>query len=288
MLLTGESGLAEPATEATETFRQVIDQLVRRCGVTPDFEIENTRAYREGLSDFVTMQYDLPGTTARVLAMFGDHRGRKADARLRLRPPFTTAYDALAGERMVTIFNPAQQAPETVVTVEPGFWRVLVLTATPLAAPTLSGPKTAQMGAAAAFTVGPDPKATRHGRVEVLGPDGQLLSHHSGSVVLKPDEALTLRLRLDEPLTGAAGKAAPWTVRWLDAVGGQSAEAKLDVRRVQGGDGAGQGCAATRSRQPVPAAPAARAGDQRRRVPRPAGAVARTPPGAPGRGQAPV
>jgi hypothetical protein len=230
VLLTGESGLAEPATEATETFRQVIDQLVRRCGVTPGFEIENTRAYGEGLGDFVTMQYDLPGTTARVLAIFGDYRGRKADARLRLRPPFTTAYDALAGERMVSIFNPAQQAPETVLTVEPGFWRLLVLTTAPLAAPALAGPRTAQAGESAPFTVGPDSKATRYGRVEVMGPDGGLLGHHSGSVILKPEEPLILRPRLDDPFTDGGGEPAAWTVRWLDAVSGLAAEAKLEVR----------------------------------------------------------
>jgi hypothetical protein len=131
---------------------------------------------------------------------------------------------------MATIFNPAQQAPETVLTVEPGFWRVLVLTAAPLTAPTLTGPKSVLMGETAAFTLGPDSKAARHGRVEVLGPDGRRLAHHGGSAVLRPDEPLILRLRLDDPLTDASGKAQPWTVRWRDAVSGQAAEAKLEVR----------------------------------------------------------
>jgi len=71
VLRTGESGLAQSITEATETFRQVIDQLTRRCGVTPDFEFENTRAYGEGISDFITMQYELPGTQTRIAGRKG-------------------------------------------------------------------------------------------------------------------------------------------------------------------------------------------------------------------------
>ena len=230
ILLTGESGLAQPITEATETFRQVVDQLVRRCGVTPDFEFENMRAYGEGMNDFVTMQYDLPGTTTRILTLFGDYRGRRADARLRLRPPFTETYDVLAGQKLVTILNPAQQAPETVVVVEPGHWRVLALTAAPVPAPTLVGPEAAQLGDTVAFTVGPGPAATRYGRVEVLGTEGHLLGHHSRSVVLEAKEPLTLRLRLDDPLTDSAGKAAPWTVRYVDAISGQTVQLPLGVQ----------------------------------------------------------
>ncbi len=230
ILLTGESGLAQPITEATETFRQVIDQLVRRCGVMPDFELENTRAYGEGLNDFVTMQYDLPGTPTRILTLFGDYRGRRSDARLRLRPPFTHAYDVLDGNRLVSILNPAERAPETIAVVEPGHWRVLALTTAPVQPPTLAGPRTAQLGESVVLTVGPAPKSTRYGRIEVFGPDGQLLGHHGGSVALKPDEPLTLRLRLDEPLADAAGQATPWTVRYADAISGQTAELKLDVR----------------------------------------------------------
>jgi hypothetical protein len=49
-------------------------------------------------------------------------------------------------------------------------------------------------------------------------------------VVLAPGKPLILRLRLDDPITGAAGKAAPWTVRYRDAVTGQAIETKLDVR----------------------------------------------------------
>jgi len=230
VLLTGESGLYETVTEATETFRQVIDQLVRRCGVSPEFEFENTRSYGEGISDFTTMQYDLPGTPTRILTLFADYRGRRADARLRLRPPLTDAYDVLSGEKLVTIINPAEQAPEAVVVVEPGYWRVLALTTTPIPAPTLSGPRSAQLGQTPTFTVGPTAQTTRYGRVEVLGPDGKLLRHHSGSIVLAPGKPLILRLRLDDPIIGVAGKAAPWTVRYRDAVTGQAAEAKLDVR----------------------------------------------------------
>ncbi|MFM9196246.1 MAG: hypothetical protein ACKOWG_10990, partial [Planctomycetia bacterium] len=48
--------------------------------VVPAFEFRNLRAYDEGISDFVTMQYDLPGTSTRVLAIFGDHRGRGGGA----------------------------------------------------------------------------------------------------------------------------------------------------------------------------------------------------------------
>lgn len=246
VLLTGESGLAQTVTEATETFREAIDQLVRRCGVTPDVEFFNTRSYGEGISDFVTTQYDVPGAETRILTLFTDWRGRRADARLRLRAPFTTVYDVLTGEKLVTIMNEAAAgrdmsfatgnlgekgtAPETVVVVEPGYWRVLALTTTPIPAPTLTGPQTATLGETAAFQVGPDPKATRYGRVEVVGPDGNVLAHHSAGVVLQPGEPLRLRLRLDDPLTTAAGKAAPWTIRYRDAITGQRAETTLAVR----------------------------------------------------------
>ncbi len=226
VLLTGESGLAQPITEATETFRQVIDQLVRRCGVTPDFEFENTRAYGEGINDFVTMQYDLPGTTTRILTLFGDYRGRRADARLRLRPPFTEAYDVLAGKRLVSILNPAQQAPETVVVVEPGHWRVLALTTEPLRAPFIAG-HDAALGETISFTIGSGPRATAYGRIEVYGPDGQLLPHHSRGVSIEPREPLTLRLRLDDPLTDSAGKVARWTVRYMDAISGETVQLPL-------------------------------------------------------------
>jgi hypothetical protein len=230
VLLTGESGLAVPVTEATETFRQAIDQLVRRCGITPDFEFENIRSYGEGINDFVTMQYDLPGTSTRILALFGDYRGRRADARLRLRPPFSEAHDVLAGEKLVTIMNPAEQAPEAVVVVEPGHWRVLALTTTPPQAPTLAGPKAAALGESAALTLGPASRATAYGRVEIYGPDNRLLLHHSRSVTLQPNERLMLRPRLDDPLMDAGGKAAPWTVRYVDAITGQAAETELAVR----------------------------------------------------------
>jgi hypothetical protein len=246
VLLTGESGLAQTVTEATETFREAIDQLVRRCGVSPDIEFFNTRSYGEGISDFVTMQYDVPGATTRLLTLFTDWRGRRADARLRLRAPFTAVYDVLTGDKLVTIMNEAavgrdmsfatgsrgekNAAPETVVVVEPGHWRVLALTTEPRPAPTLTGPATATLGETVAFQIGPDAKATRYGRVEVTGPDGNLLAHHGAGVVLPPGEPLRLRLRLDDPLTTPAGQAAPWMVRYRDALTGQAAETKLAVR----------------------------------------------------------
>jgi hypothetical protein len=230
VLLTGESGLSEPVTEATETFRQVVDQLVRRFGIAPDFEFENLRSYGEGINDFVTMQYDLPGTSTRILTLFGDYRGRRADARLRLRPPLTEAYDVLAGDRLVTIVNPAERAPEAVVVVEPGYWRVLALTAGPRKPPSIAGPRSAALGTTADFTVGPAPRTTAYGRVEVYGPDRQLLPHHSRSVALEADERLVLRLRLDDPLADDAGRAKPWTVRYVDAITGEAAETGLAVR----------------------------------------------------------
>jgi hypothetical protein len=246
VLLTGESGLAQTVTEATETFREAIDQLVRRCGVTPDVKFFNSRSYGEGMNDFVTMQYDVPGTSTRILTLFTDWRGRRADARLRLRAPFTAVYDVLTGEKLVTIMNEAvdgrdmslatgslsekDAALETVVMVEPGYWRVLALTTQPIPASTLTGPKTANLGETVAFQVGPDPKGTRYGRVEVLGPDGSILAHHGAGVVLQPGEPLRLRLRLDDPLATSAGKVAPWTVRYTDAITGQMAETTLTMR----------------------------------------------------------
>ena len=38
-----------------------------------------------------------------------------------------------------------------------------------------------------------------------------------------------MRLRLDDPLVDAGGKAAPWTVRYVDAITGQTSQTPLAV-----------------------------------------------------------
>ena len=233
VLLAGESVFPFPVNDATETFRAVIDQLVRRRGVSPAFEFRNLRAYDEGISDFVTMQYDLHGTSTRVLALFGDHRGRTAHARLRIRQPFAVVHDLLAGEALPLLRDPARDVLETAVVVEPGHWRLLALSPAAAPPPTLAGPTAAAaLGDTATFTLGGSRKETAYGRIEVVGPDGGLLAHHTAGVAVKPGEAVKLRLRLDDPASeGAAATAGkPWQVRFIDAISAAVAEADLAVK----------------------------------------------------------
>ena len=224
VLLTGDSVFPFPVNDATETFREVIDQLVRRRGVIPAFEFRNLRAYDEGINDFVTMQYDLPGTSTRVLALFGDHRGRTAHARLRIRKPFTVVHDLLAGRQLPTLRDPARDVEEAAVVVEPGRWRLLALGTQMPPQPTLAGPAAAALGDTVAFAVGGDRKETAYGRVEVFGPDGRLLPHHTVGVSLAAGEPVGLRLRLDDPAA-----EQPWRIRFTDAVTGAVAEVALVV-----------------------------------------------------------
>ena len=226
VLLAGDSFLPFPVNDATETFRAVIDQLVRRRGVTPAFEFRNLRAYDEGINDFVTMQYDLPGTSIRVLALFGDHRGRTAHARLRIRKPFTVVHDLLAGESLPLLRDPARDVLETAVVVEPGRWRLFALGTAPPAQPALAGPASAALGDTVTFTLGGDRTETAYGRIDVVGPDGAPLPHHAASVSLAPGERATVRLRLDERV--ANGK--PWRIRFTDAISAQVADASLSVQ----------------------------------------------------------
>jgi hypothetical protein len=226
VLLTGDSILPFTVNDATETFRAVIDQLVRRRGVVPAFEFRNLRAYDEGINDFVTMQYDLPGTTTRVLALFGDHRGRTAHARLRIRKPFTAVRDLLTGRQLPTLRDPVRDVEETAVVVEPGRWQLLALTAAAPSAAAIKGPATAKVGDAVPFTVGAARQDTAYGRIEVVGPDGVQLAHHASSVSLAPGEPVALRLRLDDP----AEEGKPWRIRFIDAITAQAAEATLAVQ----------------------------------------------------------
>ncbi len=230
VLLAGDSVFPFPVNDSWETFRAVIDQLVRRRGVSPAFEFRNLRAYDEGISDFVTMQYDLPGTSTRVLALFGDHRGRTAHARLRIRKPFTVVHDLLAGESLPLLRDPARDVLETAVVVEPGRWRLLALGTAPPAPPTLSGPASAALGDTVKLRFGGGRKETAYGRIEVMGPDGSVLAHHTSGVAVKPGEPVELRLRLDDPAGEAAASATPWKVRFVDAISAAVAEASLAVK----------------------------------------------------------
>jgi hypothetical protein len=222
--LTWGSGLAIPWTDQDETFRQVVDQLVRRRGIQPDFEFRNIRAYGEGIGEFVTAQFDVPGTGLRILSLFSDWRARRADARLILRPPFREVWDVFAGEKLVSLPG-ADGSPESVVAVEPARWRLLALTPGIGEAPKLAAPAAATVGQVAELRL--DSQETRYGRLEVRGPDGTLLRHHSRSVVSPPGAALSLRLRLDDP-------PGEWAIRFQDAVTGRAAEARLVVRQGQG------------------------------------------------------
>ena len=226
VLLAGESVFPFPVNDSWETFRAVIDQLVRRRGVSPAFEFRNLRAYDEGISDFVTMQYDLPGTATRVLALFGDHRGRTAHARLRVRKPFTVVHDLLTGDALPMLHDPARDVLETAVVVEPGHWRLLALGTAPPRQPTLTGPAAAALGDIASFTLGGGRKETAYGRIEVAGPDGSALAHHTAGVAVKPGQLVALRLRLDDP----ANATKPWRVRFVDAITAAVAEASLAVK----------------------------------------------------------
>ena len=226
VLLAGDSILPFPVNDATETFRAVIDQLVRRRGVVPAFEFRNLRAYDEGVNDFVTMQYDLPGTPTRVLALFGDHRGRTAHARLRIRKPLTGVHDLLTGRQLPMLRDPARDVLESAVVVEPGRWQLLALTAAPPPAAAIAGPAAAKLGDAVPFSVGGGRKETAYGRIEVIGPDGTALAHHAASVALGPGEPAVVRLRLDDPATDSK----PWRIRFTDALTAASAEASLAVQ----------------------------------------------------------
>jgi hypothetical protein len=230
VLLAGGSTLSVPVDDTTETFRAVIDQLVRRRGITPAFEFRNLRAYDEGISDFVTMQYDLPGTSTRVLALFGDHRGRTAHARLRIRQPFAVVHDLLSGEALPMLRDPAREVLETAIVVEPGHWRLLALGTAPPLQPALVGPAAAALGDIASFTLGSARTETVFGRIEVAGPDGELLAHHTAGVAVKPGEPVALRLRLDDPVGDGAGAARPWKVRFVEAITAAVAEVPLAVR----------------------------------------------------------
>ena len=226
VLLTWGSGLANPATEQRETFRQVIDQLVRRFGVEPDFSFQNIRSYGEGINDFTTVQYDLPGANTRILALFSDYRARRADAKLTLHGRYRQVWDVLAGERLVALPN-AKGEPESVVVVKPANWRILALTPDEPPAPTLTVAGRAELGRPHALAIGPRGRGAAYGRVEVAAPNGEVMAHHSRSIALKADEELVLRPRLDDP-PGA------WRVRYTDAVTGKSATAVLPVAAVAG------------------------------------------------------
>jgi hypothetical protein len=221
VLLTWPSGLQIPVTEQRETFRQAIDQLVRRLGVEPDFELQNTRGYGEGIVDFVTAQFDLPGSDVRVLSMFSDWRSRRSDARLRLRAGYTQAWDVMAGRRLVSITDPTG-VPEAVVTVQPGQWRLLALLKAEPPAPALSLPAEAQQGAVVPLRLAAGAGRTLYGRLDVWGPDGSPLGHHCRSVVAPAGDAPALRLRLDDP-------PGEWRVRYTDAISGAHAEKRLRV-----------------------------------------------------------
>ncbi|KPK49224.1 MAG: hypothetical protein AMK72_05080 [Planctomycetes bacterium SM23_25] len=227
VLLTGECGLAEPATEATETFRQIIDHLVHCCGVTPEFEFENTRAYGEGISEFVTMRYDLPGTSTRILTLFADYRGRRADARLRLRPPFTDAYDVLNGEKLVTMVNPAEKAPEAVVVVKPGYWRVLALTTSPLKAPALAGPNEAVLGESPTSC----PRARALRAQESCGSRLRQLSRATGG----PRQCASTWLGKAPCATRPTTMRPPWTRSYPSVTSGAGAAGAACERRRRGG-----------------------------------------------------
>jgi len=223
VLLTWPSGLQIPVTEQRETFREAIDQLVRRFGVEPDFELLNLRAYGEGLIEFVTAQFDLPGTDMRVLSMFSDWRSRTAEARLRLHGGYTKAYDLLAN-RPMTMLPGLDGVPETAVTVRPGDWRLIALTQATPTDPVLELPDTAQAGTIVPVTVDAHGEQSRYGRIEVIGADPAAgpLPEHSRDIVLPAGGKHALRLRLDE-------RPGNWNVRFIDAITGAVAEKPLQV-----------------------------------------------------------
>lgn len=222
VLLTWPSGLQIPVTEQRETFRQAIDQLVRRLGVTPDVELINARGYGEGVVDFVTAQYDLPGTEARILSMFSDWRSRPASAKLRLHAGYTHAYDLLGGRKMVTIEDP-EGVPEALVTVDPGQWRLVALTKAEPPTPGLRLAGSARQGEAVPLALTAPGDRTLYGRLTVLTPAGPS-PHHSRSLAVAAGETPKLRIRLDDP-------AGSWRIRYRDAIAGRRVEKALRVQK---------------------------------------------------------
>jgi len=229
VLLTWPSGLGIPVTEQGETFRNMVDQLVQRSGVKPDLRFRNLRRYNEGVNDFVTFQYDLPGTDARVLALFGDWRGRRADAKLVMSDRYAVVYDLLAGQPLVSL--PGEDGRESIVVVRPGYWRLLAALPQALPAPTLQMQGGAQLGRAVRVAIGPPNRKAVYGRLDVFGPDGLLLEHHSCSADLGPKDSVVLRLRLDD-------KPGAWTARWTDGLTGLAATAQFEVKGNAAADAA--------------------------------------------------
>ncbi|MFM8292827.1 MAG: hypothetical protein ACKOC4_14180 [Planctomycetia bacterium] len=168
-------------------------------------------------------------------------------------------HDLLAGGSLPLLRDPARDVLETAVVVEPGRWRLLALGTAPPPLPAVAGPATAALGDVVKFSLGGDRRETAYGRIEVLGPDGGLLAHHTAGVAIQPGEPVELRLRLDDPAGDGAAVTAgkPWKVRFIDAISAAVAEAALAVKPS----------AAAAARAALPAEPEMRSRSLARRGP---------------------
>jgi len=225
LLLTWPTGLQIPVTEQRETFRQAVEQLVRRFGLEPDFELRNTRGYGEGVVDFVTAQFDLPGTSTRILSMYSDWRSRPASARLLLKGGFTQVWDVRSGRRLASLPDPASGIPEALVTVGPGEWRLLALMTKSPSAPDMDAPASVEQGQRIQLAF-PGASETLYGRIDAWPGDPALssrLEHHGRSVAIPKGGRDELRVRLDDPV-------GEWTLRYTDGISGGVAEMKVSVK----------------------------------------------------------
>lgn len=208
-----------------ETFRQIIASLVRRFVDEPDFHFENSVGYGEGINEFATMQYRLPETDVRILALFEDWRHPAADTRLVLSDGFTQVYDLIAGKALPIATGVRTGNREAAVYVQPGDWRMLAISPDAVVTPELSAPAAGMLGHPFELTASAVTGQASYGRIEIRCPEAPTtdLGHHARSIVLRPREPLIIRPRLDDP-------AGTWIIRFTNALGGGISETTIDLQ----------------------------------------------------------
>ena len=94
----------------------------------------------------------------------------------------------------------------------------------PFAPPSISGPRSARLGANVEFSIGSgSPAALDVLRVEVIDPEGSVVQHYSGNMIVAEGAAAKLL-----PLA-FNDKAGTWTIRVKDLLSGETVTAPLKV-----------------------------------------------------------
>lgn len=230
-LICNDTGLDNSMTAGQrETFRQIIAQITGHFAGEADFQFQSMAGYGEGSNEFATIQYTLPGSPVRILALYQDWRHPQEDTRLILRKNYRQVYDVLKGAPLTMMPGLEAGLPQTPVAVQPGDWRLLAFSEDPVTTPELKAPPSLVLGQTLSLTAQGSEGESAYGRLKILlnGVPSDSLSHYDQSVVLRHGHPLSLPTRLNDP-------AGVWTVQFTNAITGETRSCTV---RVNSGEAA--------------------------------------------------